>query len=468
MPDLLAILSNSANSLYAATAMVDIAGNNMDNVNTPGYSRQRVNLASVVPLEVVGGQYYGGGVAIQSIQQSRDNFLESQLPSVFSQHSQYSTQANTLNGLTALNPDQVGNLSNTLSAFYAAARALSQNPGDSGLRQTFVSATQSLATSFNNTSNAIEYSRTATDSQISADATKITTLAANMADLNRRIGMARGTGGEPNDLLDQRQAVQDQLEQLTGATPIVNGNGDISMAMSNGVMLVTGDTSSTLSVRADVTNRGHYVVQYTQPDGSGPYDITLAGGEIGGLIGARDGALNTASTNLDSMAFDFATSVNTIHAAGFALDGTTGRNLFTGLPATSPGAAALVAINAAILANPNLVGAASAAIKVPGDATQLNSLVGTESTNLTTSGKTPAATMQSMVASYGSSVQAASAISSQAKAMHTQLTNMRESVSGVSIDEELITMTKAQRAYQAVAHVITTTNHMLDTLMALK
>lgn len=468
MPDLLTILSNSANSLYAATTMVDVAGNNMDNVNTPGYSRQRVNLAAVVPLEVVGGQFYGGGVAIQSIQQSRDTYIEAQLPSVFAQHSQYSSQASTLNGLTALNPNQTGNLTNALSAFYTAARALAQNPGDAGLRQAFVSSTQSLATAFNNTSNAIEYSRSAADSQISADVNRINTLAANMADLNRRIGMGRGAGAEPNDLLDQRQSTQDELEQLTGARPIVNGNGDISMALANGVMLVTGTTSATLSVIADVSNRGHYAVQFTHSDGSGPYDLSSSGGQLGGLMGARDGALETASTNLDSMAYDWATAVNTIHTAGFALDGSAGLDLFTGLPLTAPGAAAAIAINASILADPSLVAASSAAIRVPGDSDNLNDLVGTESTTLTTSGLAPTATLQSMVASYGASVQAAKAISDQAKALHTQLTNMRESVSGVSIDEELITMTKAQRAYQAIAHVITTTNSMLDTLMALK
>ncbi len=153
-------------------------------------------------------------------------------------------------------------------------------------------------------------------------------------------------------------------------------------------------------------------------------------------------------------------------SAGFAQDGTTGHNVFS-VGATSANAAAQIAVDPTLLANPALLPASSSAAGLPGDNTNVNAMIATEQTALA-GGSSPETTFSNIVASFGAASQRASAMSDQDGALLDNLTNLRESTSGVSLDEEMVNLTSAQRAFEAVSKVITTADSMLDTLMSLK
>jgi flagellar hook-associated protein 1 FlgK len=471
MADLFALLSQSGNSLGAQSAALATAGNNIANANTPGYSRQIANLTANPAVSSLGSLAVGTGVSLQSITQARDQFVERQMPNVLSSQAGSQSESDALTAVNALNPALQGGLTTTLGAFYASLQTWAQNPSDVSLRQGVIGSSQALATSFNQTSSALESARTGLDSAISAKVTEVNTAATNLADLNRQIQIANTGGSQPNDLLDARQKAVDTLASLTGATPYTNAQGDVSMALPGGTAIVTDTHAAQFSAVPDASNGGHLKVQLTRADGSGPVamDGSTLGGTLGGMFAARDGALKTAETGIDNLAFNLANSLNTVQQAGFASDGSAGVPLFT-VPGTAPGAAAQIQVNAAVVANSGLLAAAStqtpALTAASGDNGNVLAMIATQQQVLA-SGQDPATSLQSIVSTFGTSSAQAQALAQHDSSMATYMSNLRDSVSGVSTDDEVINLTKAQAAYEAISKVISTTNTLFDALMAL-
>ena len=241
------------------------------------------------------------------------------------------------------------------------------------------------------------------------------------------------------------------------------------MVLPGGTSLVSGAVAAKLSTQSNPANRGHYDVVFTPLDGSQATALKASdlGGQIGGLINARDEVLGTAESSLDTLAYDLATTVNTQHEAGYALDGSTGNNLFASL-ANSTGAAANIAVDPTTYANPSLIAAAGSSptspTSGPGDSTNLQAIIATESTQLS-NGLNVQDGMAKITSDYGIAVSTATDSSQFDKNLLADLTNARESASGVSVDDELTKLMQAQTSYNALSKVITTTSTLLDTLM---
>jgi len=468
MADLFSLLAQSGNTLAAHSAALNVAGNNIANANTPGYSRQIVAFVANPGVSSIGGGAVGTGVSLETITQARDQFVERQIPASLSAQSKSQTESDALQALTILNPDLQGGLPSALGAFYGALQTWSQNPGDTGLRQAVLGSSQALATSFNQTAGAINDARNGLDSAIMGKVSEVNAAAQKLADLNRQIEIATTVGGQPNDLMDARQRVVDQLASLTGATPYLSGRGDISMALPGGMTIVSDTRAGKFSALPDAANDGHLKLQFTRSDSSPPmdWDGAALGGTLGGIFSARDGALKTVASTVDTFAFDLANALNNVHQAGFAMDGTPGLALFD-IPATATGAASQMGVNANIAANARLLASASTVPAGSGDSTNILALIATQRQALA-SGSDPITSLQSMVTGYGISSAQAKALAEHDGAMTSHLKTLRESASGVSIDEELLNLTKAQKAYEAVSKVIATANQMLETLMSLK
>ncbi|MBL8957925.1 MAG: flagellar hook-associated protein FlgK [Myxococcaceae bacterium] len=465
MGDLFSLLSLGANALSAHRAASSTASHNLANANTPGYSRQRANLEAVLPAYRLGGSFFGRGVSLNSVSQARDFGAERQFALANEARARNEAQAGALESLAALDPQASGAIGSQLADFYASMRALQQNPGDLSLRQSAIGQSRALALAFNRTAAGIAGARDSIDTRLSSQVSEVNELATQMANLNQQIRVARGSGAEPNDLLDARQAVQDRLGQLVGATAIPTAEGDVNLALPGGTTIVNGELAGQLSTVPDATNGGHLGVRLTRPDGTGQVSVSTFGGEWGGMLSARDGALKAAETALDTLAFDWAGSVNTVHRSGFALDGSTGRDLFDA--GAQGGAAGRITVNAALLANPSLLAASSSATTLPGDGNNLQLLIGTETAALS-NGLNALQGFAGIVASYGAAAGQARAAADADAAIFDYATGLRESVSGVSIDEEIVELTKAQRGFEAVMKVIQTTDEMLNTLMQLK
>jgi flagellar hook-associated protein 1 FlgK len=462
---LFSVLSTAGSGLTAATAETGTAGQNIDNANTPGYARQTVDLSASLPMDMLGGRYLGRGVDIEQISQARDRFAEAQLPGAFANASGSQAEADSLQGLSALDPSNP--LGGSLGDFYSALRALAQNPGDIPLRTAAVVSAQSVARNFAATRQQVVDARSGLDTQIAGVLPEVNQDAAQLAQLNTQIRIAAASGGSPNDLLDARQKLSDKLSQLTGATQVPSGNGDLNLVFSDGSALVQAGQAATVSAIPDAANEGHLKLQLTKVDGSGPSDLgQVTGGQLGGWMQARDGALATAEHRLDQLAFDFANAVNTQHAQGFALDGSTGRDLFN-VSAGVSGAASSLSVDQAIAADPSLLAAASTAAGAPGDNTNLMATIATESQALT-GGLDAEDGLADISAQFGATAEKMQAAAETDGNVRDHLLSLRDATSGVSIDEEMVNLTKAQRAYEASTKVLQTADEMLQTLINLK
>ncbi len=470
MSDLLAILSQGAASLAAQRAAAATASHNLQNANTPCYARQRAVVQTTLPADAVGHAWIGRGATLQTVTQARDRFLEAQIPAQLGQSARSGATSTTLGAVSALDPGAAGGLQSALSGFYASLRAAAQNPSDLGLRQQAITATRTLALTFQSTRAGLEDARSGIDATVAGGIGEVNGLARQVADLNGQIRTARIVGGaEPNDLLDARQKAVDRLAELTGVAPVSTSEGDVSLFLPGGSALVSGLQASTLSTQADVANDGHLSLLLAGPNGA-KQAFTGIGGELGGALDARDGALRTAVTQLDTLAWDLSASVNAVHQAGFGLDGTTGDPLLAP-GATLSGAAARLQVNAALLADPRRLAAATTATgpasAAPGDATNLQALVATERAALS-NGLDVTAGLARITSDFGAAASAATALADHDLGMKDNLVALRESYSGVSIDEEMIELQKAQKAFEAISKVIQTSSEMFDTLLALK
>ncbi len=474
MADLLAILNNAQSSLAAQRALVATASNNINNANTPGYSRQTAVLEAVVPAEQVNGAYIGRGATLQTVVQARDKFLEAQVPQAFGSAAFSTAESDALQAYHGLDPSSSGGLPTAVSGFYSALGALAQNPGDAGLRTSLLGASSALAQAFRSASGGVESARSGLDASATDLASQINSEAAAVAQLNDAIRQASAGGGTPNDLLDQRQQHLDQLATLAGASIVPTSSGAIDVMLPGGVTLVSGDRAGSLATRPLAPEASglasHVGLVFTEADGSGPHAVpgTAVGGKLGGTLAARDGALASAGAQIDALASDLAAALNQQHAAGFLAGppnpAAAGGPLFD-VGAGGRGSAARIAL---VVTDPSQLALAANASGGSGDGGNANALLATQSTALATSQTDAQTTLSAITSQFGSAAATAQAFASQDGAVKDHLVTMRDSASGVSIDEEMISLQQAQRGYEAIAKVIQTADQMMQTLLGIQ
>lgn len=467
--DLLSILSSAGASLAAHRAAAAVASHNIENASTPGYARQQANLEALVPVDQLVGGFIGAGVRLSSVTQTKDRFLEAQIPAALGSASFSSAEAQSLEAVSALDPQASGSLGDALASFYSSLRALNQNAGSPQLRQAAVSTARSLALAFQRTGSALDDAQRGLDAQVQGKIGEVNQLASEVARLNGAISTARASGSEPNDLLDRRQKALDQLAGIAGAVQVQDGSGNVNVSIGGRFSIVDGHLAGSLQTFPDPANGAHLGVRGSPPGSTTTMALPpgALGGELGGFLAARDGAIATSVQRLDQLAFDLAGAINTAHQAGFGLDGVTGRPLFD-VGATATGAASRLAVSAAIAADPRRLAAAASAAGLPGDATALQALLSTERNPMGATGLDPTETLGDITSQFGGKTASARAASDQDGAFSAQLQTMRQSTSGVSIDEELLSLQRSQRAYEAVAKVIQTSSEMLATLLNLR
>ncbi|MBI5542732.1 MAG: flagellar hook-associated protein FlgK, partial [Deltaproteobacteria bacterium] len=163
MSDLLAILSRGATSLGAHRAAAATTSHNLENVDTPGYSRQRAELAAELPAEVAARAFIGRGVSLEAVSQARDRFLEAQIPGAYALSAQADAESQALSSVHALDPELANGIGAGLSGYFSALRALSQNPGNAVQRRAAVDAARNLAATFPRTASSLDEARTGLD-----------------------------------------------------------------------------------------------------------------------------------------------------------------------------------------------------------------------------------------------------------------------------------------------------------------
>ena len=462
MTNIYGLLSIGQSALLTQQKAIDITGNNIANVNTPGYSRQRLNIKQNSPVRADGQTMSTGVTADTGIQRFYDQFLGAQLNGENESLGRWEAQKQALERAELMFDDSESNgLSSAMGAFWNAWQDLSNNPSGVAERTSLISAGQYLATTFNQTYNNLRDLQSDIDTHVTNIVSDINEIADRIAELNRKVNQVEVTGHNANDFRDERDQLVLELSKLIEVQSFEDGDGNINVSVGSGKPLVDGTATWDLTT-AD--NGGVQDVFWQAADGS-TVNITgqITSGELKGWIYTRDTSIDDYLTRLDTLATNIMSEVNTLHAAGTTLDSvtTTGVNFFTGSGAVN------MTVNSAIEANSDLIAAAGAGEGLPGGNSTAIAIAGLQSAATMPGSSTFDAYYNSLVGQVGADVQAADFNQNHQETMVKNLKEYRQEVSGVSLDEEMVNLIQFQQAYSAAAKLITTADEMVDTLLSM-
>jgi flagellar hook-associated protein 1 FlgK len=316
------ILSSALSGLTAFQRSLETTSNNISNVNTEGYSRQRAELTSL-PEQYTGSGYLGSGVRVDNIMRSYDQFISGQVrssTSAFQEVDSYHQLASQIDNLTA---DESTGLSPAINEFFDAVSDVANDPTSIPSRQVLLDQADALTHHFNNMSERFSDLRQQVNSNLSNAVEELNGYAAAVAKLNLKIAddIGRASGKQlPNELMDQRDVLLNKIAEKADISVVSQADGTVSVFMGQGQPLVTGGYSSTLSLTDSKTEPDRKEILLMNQDIS----KLLSGGEIYGNLRFRDEVLDPAQRQLGLLATGLATEFNSIHQAGFDLTGNTG------------------------------------------------------------------------------------------------------------------------------------------------
>jgi flagellar hook-associated protein 1 len=342
------ILGTALSGLMAFQRSMDTTSHNIANVNTEGYSRQRVDLSANNP-QFTGGNFIGQGVNVSSVSRSYDNFVNAQLTSSTSAFGESSALSSLSSRVDNIISSEATGLSPTLKSFFSAANGVANDPTSIPARQVLTSDAAALGQQFNRLSTKFGELRNLANSQMQGTVDDINQYAESLASLNSKISLESSRGGNqlPNDLLDQRDVIINKIAEKVSISSVPQENGTINVFIGKGQSLVLGGTTNKLSLADSSIDPSHKEIAL------GGQQITkdITGGELSGTLKFRDQVLDPAQQQLGLVAAGVAIQANTAHTAGFDLNGDVGGNMFSlGTPA----------LDVPVVAKPGTTGSISA------------------------------------------------------------------------------------------------------------
>jgi flagellar hook-associated protein 1 FlgK len=449
-------------ALFAQQVGLDVTQNNIANVNTPGYSRQRADFAPG-GMATPGNLQSGSGVQVVGIQSYRDRLLDQRVNDELQGQGEYQASSTALQQVETLFNDTANSgLQSAISTFFNSFSSLANSPEDASLREQVLANGDQLGSEFRQSYEQVQGVQSQLDRQVGETVSQINTIAANIAKLNAEVAATRGENSDANNLDDQRQELIDQLAGLVDISYYTDAeSGNISITTRQGALLVAGDQSNPWQA---VTTSSSPFLQI-QANGK---DITsqIQSGELGGLLKTRDTNIPSYLNALDDLAATIISSVNTQNKLGSDLNGDTGGNFFAPFVPVVPGSnqGAARAIQVAIT-DPSKIAAASLG-GGPGSNGNAQSLAGIQN-ELLLSGNAMTLNQfySNLVFNIGLDAKNASDNLQTQQSLVTQLQNQRDSESGVSLDEEAINLMRYQKAYEASARLISVVDTLSDDVL---
>jgi flagellar hook-associated protein 1 FlgK len=452
-------ITTALNALMAHRQSIDVAGQNVANANTVGYTRQRADLTAVSATGH-GGLFTkidapGWGVQVTSVTRIVDGFVDSRQRDAHAASAFADAVQGAWTGIEqVVNEPSTTGISAQLSDFWASWHDVVNHPDDEATRSQLLSQARTLVDTITTSRSAIDAQFASSRDQLKAVAQEINGTARSVAELNDRIRTAQATGSQVNEMADQRDQLVLHLSRLTGATARANDDGTVDVLLG-GSMLVSGNRSTAVQVagagQVDEVSTAAGPVHLEFTDGR---SVTVTSGQAGGLLNAMNAAYPSAAAGFDKVAKTLADSVNDLHRTGKGLDdlgnAPANRDFFSGTNARN----LTVAIT-----DPRSVAAASSG------GGKFDASLADEIARLDSASGGADVTWRAYVAQVGVDAQAATRRVTLQESVTRQADSARDSVSGVSVDEEMTNLLMFQRAYEGAARVMTTVDQMLDTLI---
>ncbi len=324
------ILSIGVSGLSASKRALTTTGHNIANVNTEGYSRQRVVDGTREP-ERAGAGWLGTGVRTNAIERAYNEFTVAQVRSTQSSASELATYTHYASAVDDIYADPAVGLAPVIQDFFNAAQGVADDPASVAARQSMLSNARTLADRFHFLDRRNQDLRGQVDRDMAKAVDSINTLAENIANINSAIIDARAGSNNrpPNDLLDQRDRMLDELSRQVDLTAFEQDDGALNVFIGNGQTLVLGSRSRSLETRPNALDPRKSEVVYA--DGSSAGQVisgALGGGELGGMLRFRRELLDDAENQLGLIAMGIAERVNQQQGLGLDLNGLFGADFF--------------------------------------------------------------------------------------------------------------------------------------------
>jgi flagellar hook-associated protein 1 FlgK len=435
MSDLLSLLSLGSSALAAQNAGVAVTTNNVANANTPGYSRQRVDLESLEAAPAVGGVRSG------SAQRVADDLLSGQIQTAAGSLAMSQAFADALAEVETGLASGGATIDEQIGSLFSRFNQASANPTGIQRRAADVAAARREA-----------------DSRIRGAASTATALAKQLAEANKAVARSDDPTAK-----DHRDQIAQQLGQLVGGKARIDGDGQMRYVLDGGAVLVDGVHAAQLTATPDATTG---VSRLEVVAGGSHRDVTatIAGGSVGANLQVRDHTIAQASSQLDQLAYDITTSVNAVHTANAGLDGATGRPMFTPLTQVT-GAASAIAVDPGLAADPGRLALAASGAG-PGDNRGALALSGLSGQTVASGGtRTLGDAALDIVSGVAQAASDAKASATRDGMVADHLAGLRDSLSGVDTQEELTNLARFENASNAMAKFVTSIDSMLGSLI---
>ncbi len=457
MSGTMASFNTALSALRYNSLVMDVASGNVANVGTAGYARRRVDGQSVgaptQPAMWSRYDYQGDGVRVAGLTRMVDPLLDARSRREHGLQSYLDVRQTVLDRIeTGFGEPGDDGVAAAMTSFRNSWSDLANSPASGATRASVLTAASTLADSINLQARNITAEQGDQRQTLLGVVGEVNTVASDLAAANKAIANASMNGTDPNVLLDQRDQLALRLSELTGSVGTIRSDGGMDVTL-NGVALVTGQNAGTLEIATGVTPTGGAdgnPVTFQVTDASGTTAVT---GSLRGESGAGTDLLNVTLpaylTGLGAVAKTLADTVNAQHAAGYDVAGVAGGAVFS-YNAADPASTITVAIT-----DPDLLAASS----LPGgvlDGGNADTLAGLTSVE---------GDYQRLVSTFGSEVASTQRLAANQATLTAQVDGSREQLSGVNIDEEMVSMMTAQRAYEAAARVMTTVDSVRDTLI---
>ena len=429
--------SIGVSGIYAAEAEIAAAESNISNASNPNYSVESVNLEASAGY---GG--IGNGVTILGTVRADAPYLTSQINGAQSGDSyNQAFSLATTDAQQALAPSSGNDLSGALQSMFNAFTNLSASPQDATVRSAAIAAITQFAQTDQGLSSSLGSIASSQLTQVGSLVSQVNDASSQIAQLNEQITSAQAGGKSAAALEDQRDALVNQLATLIGASGDSQGNVTVG-----GIPLVSGTSALTLSTVGSGASLG---LQVDLANGSLPVNVSQIGGTLGGVL-AGAAAVSQLQSQVNELSTSVATALNTQAESGYGLDGSTGTALFTVSGSGDP-----IAVNSA-LTEQNL-GASATAAGVPGDGSNATALaaIGNDQ-NLVASlpNSTPVAAFSEITSNFGTVVQNANNNQQQSAASLQSLTQLKSSITGVSLNDQLTQLIQYQNALEASGRAV--------------
>jgi len=467
------ILEIGRQGLMANRKAMETASNNIANANTPGYTRRRA-VMEANGQAVSGNVLVGGGVDVKKVVRLHDPFIQGQILDHSRSLGAARAKADTVHQVESLFSGDAYRLGGLVSGFFGAVRELSVQPEAAAMRDAVVRSADSLAGGFREMSGTLERMKIDIDARIENEVGAANGMMREMAALNGQISQLSRTGHEVNELLDQREGLARTLAQKLGFEISGDDQGNLNLTASGLGILVSGTEANELQV-ARTAERGQKAagsLDISLKDAFGLRVVTgaIEQGEIGGLVAARDRVVQTTLGELDRIAHSLGTAVNGIHREGTGADGLGERDLFA-VGEDARGAASRIDVDSGLKTDASALSLGYG--DAPGENAVLLAIAELESPGVAGTGASErnVATGESLsvlAGRIGVIARDDYGARSHQEALVQQLENYRESLSGVSLEEESVDLLRYQAVFNASAKAMRVGDELLQTILSIK